>query len=270
MGKLRLLAALFIATTAFAATDIRSVNNAIKDVLREFQTAETQAKVTIKEIQPGPNDQGLSLVGNYKRTAGGLEVALKLTTFTYDRQGSAAPLVVARGNLGFDPYELWGEEPTREWVDDLQKEILDRFKKSVEAYGDAAQVTGKVKSLTQQAEEGQKPFPGVRARAVTEIDIEKISSRDLRRGLLLQRVELRFDVTNKGIPFELKMTLNPQYSGFVDNQKSLSDFLVNLNKADRSALQTIYNFAQYIDRFTLEALRTRSPKPFLNLLPNRK
>ena len=267
MGKLRLLAALLITSTAFASTDLGRVNGAIKEVLSPFQTDATRARMTVKQLEVGDDDR-LSVTGSYGRKAGGLEVALKLSTFTYDHKGGEDPEVITRGNLVFDPYELWGEEPTREWVADLQKEIVDRFKKRVEAYGKAAEVQGSVKSLSQ--DDQPKNFPGVRARVVTEIDVNEISDQKLKKGLLLQRVELRFDVTKRGIPFELKMTLNPSYSGFVDNQRSLSDFLSNLEKADKSSLQTVYNFVEYLDRFTAEAMKTHSPKTFFNLLPNRK
>jgi hypothetical protein len=245
---LALVAGLSVATAAFAASQIESLNAEIARILAPFQNESTVARLSFHSIETN-KERALSVgvSGLYSKVGTANKFEIRISDLSYNYGNGSAPTTKVNAGVGIDLTKVLPQESINQLIPVVEELVKEMSQGVTKDYGDAVTVDARVLEKTQD-EAGN--YVAIKALLKADIDLGKLPETKPVDQVLLQSGEAILTVNIKeGISLEASLVSNPRYKGFQRDQKGLKETLEQLLARDPKQMEEIQRIFGGIDGF---------------------
>lgn len=254
MKKFFMGLALFASVTAFAVVaDIRvnDLNKEIKNLLAEFQNADTQVEVVFADIKTdATRTLNFSVSGFLAKKGPANYVNLVVQPLSYDYGNGTSPKAQVLASLGTDLSKLITQVDFNEMVPDIEKTIEELAKDFTQEFGAALTIDAKV---TDKSQDAQGNYTTVKGHIDLAIDHSKLPPELKTEDVPVTAARLDVDLTFKqGVSLGLKLALNPKFKGFNEDEKGMKEYLDKLLAQDPELMDRLKGWIRQVDSFATD------------------
>lgn len=251
-SALPLFVALFSAGVAFANPTVRAaltdLNAEVVNLLTPFQNDQTKAELVFDDIQTNAtNALALRLHASFDKIGSVNTLNLKVDELSYDYAGGIAPTTVIRGSIGLDFTKMFAPEEINELTNDLEATLKEYAGGYIEEYGSAVTIKALIDQRTTDTAGNTVSMSGVMSFA---IDLGKLPANKKVEDVMLSSGQMTFKADFKtGASLDVRMTSNPAYHGFREDESGLKDILDRLLARDPDLMSQLSDLVGMIDGY---------------------
>ena len=246
--KLKVLAAMLVATTAVALTPIDDLNKAVEALLKPINNNLTKAELVFTALEVNETSAlKAGLNADYRKQGELTDLALVISELSYDRNITGkGPRVLFDASVDANLLAIVDQEMINEIGPEIVGVITDMAQNFLQEYGTAAEVLVRTEEDNYDKDGN---LVSLRVYGSVKVDLKRLPEAMPLSEVPVTQAEITLAAGVRGLSAEGTVIMNPAYKAFNDDELGLKEAIEMLLAQEPDTMRDIQDIAVSIDEF---------------------